>query len=364
MKNNENKSIYDMFNDIDVDFSEFEKEDFNDIEKIKIKKKFRKSIGKKNDSKGYRKYVSAASIALISIIAISLTPVGTNASKIISDLVFDIKSALRIGEEENRYVKIINKSITKEGITIRLNEAILNDDELIVSITTKSDKKMKRDMRVLRIKGSKLYINGELVDATEMSSSTDPTKSNVDEVMFFGIDSTKYNGVVNIKLELSNPIIYKEKKSGELIEQNVIEGPFIFEFDLDTTNINKKIKTVDINKTIKLEDEYSITLDKYVYTPLSQKIYATTNKKETYEKKEIYLSGVDDLGNEVEFNIYASYSEKGQFVANIDGRKINISAKYLILDMYEATYTKNKKGKGLDRHTSKIKSGIRIDLEK
>lgn len=47
MKNYEDKDIYDMLNDMEIDLSEYDREDFNDIEKMRVKKKFRESIGKK-----------------------------------------------------------------------------------------------------------------------------------------------------------------------------------------------------------------------------------------------------------------------------------------------------------------------------
>lgn len=358
MKNTSDKNIYDMFNDIEIDLSEFEKEGFNDIEKMKIKKKFRKSIGKKNT----KRYVSAASIALLTITAISFTPVGTYASKVISDLVFDIKSALRLGEEQNGYVEIINKSITKEGITVRANEAVLNDDELVISITTKSEDKIERDMRIWRDKGSKLYINGELIDGRETSTSTDASKNNIDEVMFFGIDSTKYEGKIDVKLELSDVIIYKKEESEKLTKEKVVEGPFIFEFTLDTTKINKTIKTIDINKTLKIDNDVQITLNRYTSTALAQKIHYTINQKGIDKNTRICLNGVDDLGNEVEFSIYAGANEKGQLISETEGKKVSKSAKYLKLKAYELVFVENKER--METILKEIPGEIKIELNK
>lgn len=355
MKNNNDKNIYDMLNDIEVDLSEYEREDFNDIEKMRIKKKFRKSIGKKNISNSYKKYISVASIAVVSLGIVTLTPVGTYASKIISDLVFDIKTVLGIGTEEEGYIEIINKSVTKEDITVRLNEAILNDDELILSLTTISKENIGANERIWREQAAELYINGELVDATESGSSSQVGKKNIDEVMFFRLDTSKYDGRIDVKLKIDSITRYKEDKD-KMIKQDHIEGPFIFEFDFDASKINTDIKNIDINKELDFGNGEKITIDKYVYTPLTQKILYTRNEAVLNHEVDLILKGTDDLGNEIEFDMYHGKNEKGQLIANTTGGKIDKSAKYLTLTAYRRQSGEN------GTELTEIEKDIKIDL--
>lgn len=359
MRNNNDKNIYDMLNNIEVDLSEFDREGFNDIEKMKIKKKFRKSIDKKNLSSNYKKYISVLSIAIVSLVIISFTPVGTYASNIISDLVFDIRSAIRLKSNEKNYIKLIDKSVTKDNITVRLNEAVLNNDELIVSLTTISEDRITKDIKIWRDTGAKIYINGELLELTESGSGSNVTDKSIDEVLFFKLDTNKYIGIIDVKIEIGDISIYKEKNE-KLIKEKAIKGPFIFEFDFDTSKINKDIKSVNINKVLNFGGGSEITIDKYVYTPLSQKIYYTKNKKAFDEKVEFILKGRDDLGKEVEFDIYYEGNDVGQLEAGISGKSISKSAKYLILTAYERTYEKN--GKTSDVKLKEIEKDIKIDL--
>ena len=59
MKNN----IYDFFNNIDINFDDYDREDFNDVEKIKIKRNFKKSLNNEN-----KKYIKAVGLIGMSIL--------------------------------------------------------------------------------------------------------------------------------------------------------------------------------------------------------------------------------------------------------------------------------------------------------
>ncbi|MGL6105249.1 DUF4179 domain-containing protein [Romboutsia sp.] len=360
MKDNNDKNIYNMLNDIEVDLSEYEREDFNDIEKIKIKKKFRQSIGKKNTNSNYKKYISVASVAILSIAIVSVTPLGTYASKMISDLVFDIKSVLNLEVDDGNYIKVINQSITKDDVTLRLNEAVLNDGELIVSMTTKSKEKIPRDIRIEGELKQKLYINGEFIDNANSSSGIDASKKNIDEVLFFNVDTSKYSSVIDIKIELEDLTIYREINN-QLIKEKTVKGPFVFEFDFDTSKISKNIKNVDMNKEIDLGNNQKISLDKFVYTPLTQKVYYTKNKEEFNNEIELVLKGVDELGNEVIFERNIEGNGTGTLITNLSGKQVDKSAKYLTLTAYKRSYIFKEDG-GTEQKLEEIEKDIKIDL--
>lgn len=357
MKDNNDKNIYDMLNDIEVDLSEFEKDDFNDIEKMKIKKKIRQSIGKKNTN--YKKYISVASIAILSIAMVSITPLGTYASKIISDLVFDLKSALRIEVDDGNYIKVINESITKQGVTLRLNEAVLNDDKLMVSMTTISEEKIPNDVIIEYNGETKLYINEEFIDNVYMINGMNASKNNIDEVLFFNVDTNKYSGEINIKIEIDQLDISRNIKD-KYVPEKTIEGPFVFEFDFDTTKINNNTKNIELDKVIKLEDNQEIKLDKFVYNPLSQKIYYTKNKEALDNKTDIVLIGKDDLGNEVRFDPSSEIDGSGQLITNTSGKRVDKSAKYLTLTAYKLIFI--LESSSYKEELEEIETNITIDL--
>lgn len=360
MGNNEDKNIYDMLNDIKIDLSELDKDVFNDVEKMKIKKKFRKSVGKKNTNSNYKKYISVASIAILTIGIVSVTPLGTYASKIISDLVFDIKSVLNMEVDDGNYIKVINQSITKEDITLRLNEAVLNDGELIVSMTTMSKEKIHQNMRITGHLKQKLYINGEFIDDADSSSGIDASKKSIDEILFFNVDTSKYNGNINIRIELENLSMYREVKN-QLTEEKTIKGPFVYEFDFDTSKINKNLKNIEMSKVIDLGDNKQISLDKFVYTPLTQKVYYAKNEEAFNNEIEVVLKGVDDLGNEVIFEPNEENNGVGTLITNLSGKRVNKSAKYITLTAYERTYI-IEEGKDAQEKLKEIEKDIKIDI--
>lgn len=360
MKYNDDKNIYDMLNDIDIDLSEYDKEDFNDIEKIKIKKKFIKSIKQKNTISNNKKNISIASAIIISLGIISVTPIGTYASKIISDLVFDIKSALKVEIDYDNHINVINKSVTKEDLTLRLNEALLNDNELIVSMSTILKEKIPKDITIEGDLNQKLYVNGEFIDKANSSSAVNVNKNNIDEILHFNLDTSKYSGVIDIKVELEEINIYKYVKNN-YVKEKTIKGPFVFEFDLDTTRMNKAMKNIELNKVIEFGNNQNITLNKFVYTPLTQKINYTKNEEAFKNEIELVLKGFDDLGNEVIFERNNEHNGAGSLITNFSDKQVKKSAKYLTLTAYEKTY--ERIGKVVEEKLREIKKNIKIDLK-
>ena len=160
------KNIYDMFNDIDVDLNEYEKEDFDDLEKQKVKNKFKKSIKSDNSSKKiYKKYISVASIAIISIALISQTRIGLYAHSALEDIAEIIKISLGVDNQIKEYSTNIKQSVTRRKLTVKINDAILDGKELILYMSRDYDKELAQN-EYLNLVSENLYINGKKIKGT------------------------------------------------------------------------------------------------------------------------------------------------------------------------------------------------------
>eukprot|EP00831_Metopus_contortus_P012535 TRINITY_DN15040_c0_g1_i5.p1 TRINITY_DN15040_c0_g1~~TRINITY_DN15040_c0_g1_i5.p1 ORF type:complete len:138 (-),score=32.45 TRINITY_DN15040_c0_g1_i5:78-491(-) len=87
---------------------------------------------------------------------------GTNAgAQVLLKFSQDISSFLGIEKSLDDYKTVIKKAVTDNGITVQLNEVILDDNELIISTNITSDKVLNENETYDTEKD--IYINGKKV---------------------------------------------------------------------------------------------------------------------------------------------------------------------------------------------------------
>ena len=209
------KSIYEMFNDSNIDLNFEEVETFNDIEKQNIKRNFKKKV---KNNKSNKKIKIAMVMGLLIVTGLFGTNMGKTVLAEINIVSVDIASKLGINKNLDEYKTVIDKSVTKNGITIKLNEVILNENELIVSTTLKSqDKKMdESDMHSF----AELYINGKQIKSTASGSGKKVNEYTMEEVISYRLDDDYISGDIDVKIKYKNV----------LLKGNEISGPWTFEF--------------------------------------------------------------------------------------------------------------------------------------
>lgn len=124
---------------------------------------FSKSLSNKK-SKKFNKNIVAATI----LVALGVTSFGSIFIAAVKLTMFDIKNYLGVNSNLDEYSTVVNEAISKNGITIQLNEVILYKDEIIVSTTIKSDKKLGDNGNIMVF--GNVYINGKKVSNSAGSS--------------------------------------------------------------------------------------------------------------------------------------------------------------------------------------------------
>lgn len=310
------KDIYDMLNDTTIDINTLDRENFNDLEKRAFIKNFKKSINKDKNRK--RKTTLVASLAAFIVLGVGLS------SEALADVelkVFDIGYHLSTNKNLDDYKTLINSSITENGVTIQLNEVIVDNNEIIVSSTVKSDSKLGEGG--ISPFGY-LYINGKMV-ANAGGSGRAVDDYTFEDVAIYQLDEELPTGTLNIKLK--HKYVYKGSKK--------IKGPWNFEFTANGEQLSINTIENDVNYDFTLNNGQKITLNKYTSNDIGQKIYySVENKTEPYQ---LELRGLDDLGNEVIF--YGSYenSENGVLKPH---PQISDEAKILTLTPYAVEFPK------------------------
>ncbi|MBU5674909.1 DUF4179 domain-containing protein [Alkaliphilus sp. MSJ-5] len=320
------KNIYDLLNEVEMDLNEYNKEEFTDIEKRKIKNIFKKSIRKNTTL--YKKYVSTASIGLL-VVTLFTTNLGDNVLSYANTLAYDIVSYLGIEKSLDEYKTVVNQSISKNGLTIQLNEVVLDNDQLVVSATSKYNEKLENDSISL---SSSIYINGERVNNGGSGSSKQLDDYTVEEVMFHNIkndidgDLDYLNGDLNVKVVFSDPII----------NGKTVSGQWAFEFKTNGDELALNTKDILLDYSFKLDNDQEIILEKYTSNNLGQKIYFSKESEGIYY--DMLLKGHDDLGNQVEFSMSSANAYNGMFKLETINGNLDKNAKKLYLTPYAVKF--------------------------
>ena len=330
MKNN----IYSMLNGANINLDDYGKEDFNDIEKKNIKANFRKSISKKKSSK---KSIVAAGVVVALTVTLFGTNVGVEALTRVLKIagVQDIASFMGIQRNLDDYKTIINKVITNNGVTVQLNEVILDGDELTISSNVTYDKKLSEIYNEKQSEVDEAWhgfngisINGKGLNTGSGGGSMSIDDYTIQSVTTYQLGNIDLIGDVDIKLSCS-PM----NGNGDANKKSDDWG---FEFKTNGDKLKIDTKEIAIGDKLTLGNGTEYTLQKYTDNSLGQKVYASISNFKIEPRYDVELRGTDDLGNKVKFYEYRSDQEKTSFKIDNLSRNLDKNAKILTLTPYAA----------------------------
>ncbi|AOR23796.1 DUF4179 domain-containing protein [Clostridium taeniosporum] len=336
--------IYTMLNEVNINIDDYERKDFNDIEKKKIKSNLKKSILKKKPRKR----------GMIAAVAIAILTIGVFGSNIQAATLLSIKEDMTsfLGIERNldEYKTVVNKAITYNGITVQLNEVILDGNEMTVSYNISSDKRLEEYESYDA--DNDIYINGKKLSTGASGSAGNIDDYTTQSVLTYTLKDKDLSGDLNIKISCS----------GIMLNDKFTKGKWNFEFKTNGDQLKVDTKKILLNNKFTLENGQEYTLEKYTDNSLGQKIYASISNFQTKSAYDISLKGTDDLGNKVKFSLRHQEKEYGLFkIENIHGN-LNENAKILKLTPYAAKYPENS-GK-MNNKYKKVGEEFIIDLSK
>ena len=234
------ENIYDILNDSDINLKDYKKEEFNDIEKGKMKKNFRNSIKKK---KNYKKSKIAATVAIGLMVGLFGTNPGNQVLASINIIGFDIASRLGIESNLEEYKTVVDKAVTKNGITIQLNEVVLDGNELIVSSTIKNNEESIGDYGMRSFE--RIYINGKSVNGNAGGGFKKIDDNTMESTMRYTLDGNNISGDIEVKIK------YKEVW---LEDNKAKNGPWVFEFKTNGDELVSDTQIVELNNKFTLDN--------------------------------------------------------------------------------------------------------------
>lgn len=232
-----------------------------------------------------------------------------------------IEDYLGVDRSLDDYKSIIEKTISKEGITIQLNEVILDSDEVIVSYTVMSQEDLGEDKDI--VTDGDVYINGKKLSNGSTGGSIKGENNTREVVLCHDVNEKIDDGELDVSIKFDE--VY--------IGGNKITGPWEFNFKSSIDELNKSVECKKLNKTFTLDNGEKITFTEYRKSNVAEKIYySIEGKKELYA---LEVKGYDEQGNEVEF--YNSNEKKTSGVMKKQSGNIKDSNR-LKLKLYAAKY--------------------------
>lgn len=322
------KNIYDILNDNTINLEELSKEGFSDIEKKQIKNKFTKSISK-NKNKNKKRGIIAAVIVCAITVGILENGFGTSVAAAIKLASVDIASFLGINKDLDMYKTVVGQTKSSDGVSIQLNEVVLNGNELVVSTTTKYE---KGDSKIESIHAfGEIFVNGRKMSESSGGIGKVAEDSSFQDVTTYSLKENQLKGDLDIKIIYSSILL-----NGDLVKIK----PCIFEF---TTNGDElAIDTIElpINHSFTLENGSIVKLNNYVSNVIDKAIYLTIeNINKSKVVYDIRLEGYDDYGNKIVFETRRMSGKDGILkLSTVLGEEISDRASELTLIPYAVDY--------------------------
>lgn len=352
MKNN----IYKDLNNLNGNIDDYKTIEMSEFEKAKFKQNF------KNKRRiNMKKRILKIAAAFILLFGISKTNIGesvyASAKSTLDSVSYSISYGLYGNKKITPYATVIGKTVSKNGIDIKLNECLIDKDQLIISsLVDLNDEKYDTFLM-----DTTLYINGKKIRYESMTGSMGAIGENsniFNDTRILNIPdiSTKEN--LDIKIVFSD--FTKENLENPIIEEKV-KGKWEFEFTSSGAELAKNTKVYNIGKTFEIEGN-TFTIDEMTLNSVTKHIYGTFDK-EGYNYL-IELRGKDNLGNNVLFDLETTNDGEMTFQYEPLFSELSENAEYIDFEIY---YSKipERSGKSPDRDEYKnLNDNFRVNFNK
>ena len=341
--------IYDLLNDVDNQIDTFENVNITSNDLKNWKQSFaskKKSSVKKHT---WKKYVAAAA-AFVLILGGSCAPVRQNVYAQSQQIMESLSTLLGVKEDLSPYSTVVGKSVSKDGITVTLNEVLLDGNSLIFSYKTQvKDAATLKNLNLKTIDAllidTDITINGKSIVESGGSSSYALDKlTSISESEINLDDSSVLSGKSNFTINFST-----------LGELDIPVGTL--KFAASGKELNAKTTNIALNQSFTLSDKTKINLKNYRSNLIDQKITFTISQNNAGLPGDILLKGKDNLGNPVEFFLGDSDGTSGTFRVDKSVGSISPKATSLTLTPYCADYSNLSSDSNSNESNAKEESG-------
>lgn len=336
------KNIYTLSNYMDNELESYEICKLNELEMKKMKKSIKRS----------NKKLAACCAAVLSLTLLgSFFPNQVYAAVKLAS--YHISSFLGIEKNIDDYITVLNQSQTYEGMTVTLHEVILDDNDLIVSMSLNYDNHESTSFDLLCADPT-VFLNGQMPFGYSggIHQVSDGSFECVGTYHFENISSQED---FDIEILLKDIIIQKENTTAS------VKGNWNYHFTANGSALASNTTSYFLNQNFTLPDGRKLTFEKLSINDVNQKISCTFEQGSCGLGYDIKLKGEDSLGNPVEFLLNTADSNTAILkILSIENGYLNSDADFITLTPYAAEWPKES-GKSNDNF-EKIGEPFQINL--
>lgn len=330
------RNIYDYMNDIKTDTGSYTPETFTQLESKRWQKKVRRQI------RGPRRqiYAACAAFAVLCLTALAAGPFKGQVNAAMRSASESISRWLSSGNWEkdvSPYETVVNTETESDGMEVKLESVILDDRQLMITLTQKYPDKMAKqaekelesikyntnngyavyvnknstfdDMRKelkssmdnedlekikLPILVAEIYLNDEKVSGMELIHPVEEEDGKVRVVYECELES----GKLDMSKEVATKIELQDAAG-------ITDGKWIYEFKADGHELMADTTSVTLNQEVSLPDDKKITLTEYKHNEMGTYLYYKGDTKGLT----LELRGKNDRGEIVWFRDYGAFED-------------------------------------------------------
>lgn len=250
-----------------------------------------------------------------------------------------IQTALGIHENVESYVDSIGKTITKNGISITIDEIVADKDNLWVALSNSTNSSEEKEIILL----TEVNVNGKPAQLDGTYNLTKEADGTERQVCHYRMEDTAIKGDA---AEIKMNIWTADPEKMDEVDTEDTEG-YVFEFQAGWKELEQNTRNVNVDKTIKISANENLMISEMSLNEFSSIIYGSSDS-EAYE--DYYLLGTDNEGNQGFYRLINN--ENGQIVFeesrnDIKYKGISPKARSVTLELYvnkeEKSRTKYKK---------------------
>ena len=264
----------------------------------------------------------------------------------------DVKAALQrvtswIGQalgiengDTDSYTNVVGKSISRDGITITLNEIVMDSKNLWIAYSDSED--LDADMKDAvedKLLYTEVCINGQEIQQGLGQRTVNAFSENPITVEDFTIgEEVNTEGTVNIEFKVW-PIAMDDADTWENVQKTQANTePYTFKLKTSKEELEKNTVDLNLNQNIKM-DSNVLNLTEFRWNPFESTIYGMYHGT-VYIDSDYYLIGTDDQGNKICYQETGRNGEETVFQQTIDPeftgyKEISPEAKSITLQLYE-----------------------------
>ncbi len=296
-----NREAYRLANEIGTELEadgDCLRECLSDVEMKRYETRISEEI-KKEKRMGGRNFrrISAAACGALVLMACTAA-FGEEVNAAIRKIGFSIGEALGLSGDLADYREVVGTSVTDQGYVITLEEAVVSNEELVVTYTLQRED--GEPMEEILTPDGTLYIDGEAVNAGTGGSSNflDEEQRILGSMVSYHLPGMDLSGEHEYRLVFD--------RIGILAEGT--RGRWVFDFMAEGAELIEDTKRISIGREYQLPDGTRIILEELTLNELEQRI---TYSQEGSTNYMLMVKAADSNGNRAEFGLRSADGTSG-----------------------------------------------------